>query len=604
MSSHETDSSLERDDSNTSIEDDTGGVDQPNNDGLISSAKYITDLIDKQATFEFENIDVKIQGGDVQIILSEDEADDVILPSSLLRTSRYFDHAFSGNWNTGGSIKKIKCPETQKVVDVYRWSLRETRVVNEKYDTVYLLENGTKRSLIDGEKSWPRSFWASRDGITIPGFRNNPAPKFKTLERAIIAHKVFFALLVQQDFDWPADVRFRNGILAEVLSYATFYGLYDRIARELCEVAPCLVWEDIAEHPEFYFGLSQVLREEAMWYEALRHIVGDFCFHKRQPCGYPADKRLDDLSEIDYCDLKLLVLEHREDLQLLTGSILTRLQELVTFPDPQFSCTDRFLGVVRQTFLARREVQHKYWTQSWKINGRTPRERLGHVARSVFGEWLSHELVRAAGTYDRGCKVVRQNRIFAAYKELLRAHETDDISIFGKRAPERLAEMFGQKSMSAKHPKKPQTGGKRNHKSNMEGAGDTGVVKDGEDKKPSQTDAEILEMLLKRILRDAAGIIKCGLDKNPKIKPVHSEVGYFTHIAAEEISVPWAMKPDFLEVEGLDLKRASQEWLDLVHGEEWMGEHESDDSGNNAEKSEISPGADCAEASVFGKVEF
>lgn len=142
MSSHETDSSLERDDSNTSIEDGTDGVDQPNNDGLISSAKYITDLIDKQATYEFENIDVKIQGGDVQIILSEDEADDVILPSSLLRTSRYFDHAFSGNWNTGGSIKKIKCPETQKVVDVYRWSLREIRVVNEKWDTVYLLENG------------------------------------------------------------------------------------------------------------------------------------------------------------------------------------------------------------------------------------------------------------------------------------------------------------------------------------------------------------------------------------------------------------------------------------------------------------------------------
>lgn len=100
------------------------------------------EIVDEQAAFRFENIDVKIQGGDVQIILSEDDADDIIMSSSLLRSLRYFDHAFSGNWNTGGSIKKVKDPITQEVVNIYRWSSRETRILGESYSTVYILDNG------------------------------------------------------------------------------------------------------------------------------------------------------------------------------------------------------------------------------------------------------------------------------------------------------------------------------------------------------------------------------------------------------------------------------------------------------------------------------
>lgn len=96
----------------------------------------------------------------------------------------------------------------------------------------------------------------------------------------IIAHKVFFSLWTQQDFDWPKDAIFREAVLADVVFYATFYGLFDKIAHNIGvqNVAVFPEWTDIAKNPEFYLGMSQVLRDEDMWYEALRQMVGDYFF--------------------------------------------------------------------------------------------------------------------------------------------------------------------------------------------------------------------------------------------------------------------------------------------------------------------------------------
>jgi anti-sigma factor ChrR (cupin superfamily) len=41
------------------------------------------DAVDDQVGFRFKNIDVKIQSGDVQVILSDDEADDILVPLYL-----------------------------------------------------------------------------------------------------------------------------------------------------------------------------------------------------------------------------------------------------------------------------------------------------------------------------------------------------------------------------------------------------------------------------------------------------------------------------------------------------------------------------------------
>lgn len=190
----------------------------------------------------------------------------------------------------------------------------------------------------------------------------------------------------------------------------------------------------------------------------------------------------------------------------------------------------------------------------------------------------------------------------SAYKKLLEADEKEDISIFGNRAPERLASMFGKQSKGNAKPKKSDEACKKDQKPSPTIDDDkTSETEDGENEKSWQTDAEILEMTLKRILRDAAGIIKNGISRNSKMKPVHVEVNYFTHIAAEESGVPCEDRPDFLDVEDLDLERASQEWLDLVRGEAWVGEPESDDSGKDAEKSESADDAQFGEPTVFGE---
>lgn len=95
-----------------------------------------------QDEFHFTNVDVRIANSDAHIILSADEADDIIVPSSLLRESRYFDQAFSGNWKA--DIKKIKSPTSSKVVEVRRWTLKavwEAEGGNQRAK-LYILEGG------------------------------------------------------------------------------------------------------------------------------------------------------------------------------------------------------------------------------------------------------------------------------------------------------------------------------------------------------------------------------------------------------------------------------------------------------------------------------
>lgn len=81
MASGEIDTSLVQNELNDSIENDTDSKVRESNDCMAPSAEACTKSIDdEQPTHEFKNIDIKIQGGDVQILLSENEADDISCP--------------------------------------------------------------------------------------------------------------------------------------------------------------------------------------------------------------------------------------------------------------------------------------------------------------------------------------------------------------------------------------------------------------------------------------------------------------------------------------------------------------------------------------------
>lgn len=92
--------------------------------------------------FHFTNVDVKVANGDAYIILSADEVDDIVITSSLLHESRYFDQAFSGNWKVG--VKKIKSPNTKKVVKIRRWTMQSVWEAEggNKGAKLYLLQGG------------------------------------------------------------------------------------------------------------------------------------------------------------------------------------------------------------------------------------------------------------------------------------------------------------------------------------------------------------------------------------------------------------------------------------------------------------------------------
>lgn len=57
--------------------------------------------------------------------------------------------------------------------------------------------------------------------------------------------------------------------------------------------------------------------------------------------------------------------------------------------------------------------------------------------------------------------ILAQLTIFSAYKKLLEADEKNFINIFGNRAPERLASMFGKQSKDSIGSMKPVENGKR-----------------------------------------------------------------------------------------------------------------------------------------------
>jgi hypothetical protein len=143
--------------------------------------------------------------------------------------------------------------------------------------------------------------------------------------------------------------------------------------------------KDIANHRGFCIGMPQLLRDEDVWYEAYRHIVGCYCLHTRDMCYVP-QRKIEDLQEIENRELKYMVLEHREDLRTFTDQIYIRLQNLATFSDAKFNSNGQFKHLERQTFLARWPVQRNDRSRAWKVNGRNRQERFDHVARSIFGE--------------------------------------------------------------------------------------------------------------------------------------------------------------------------------------------------------------------------
>lgn len=103
---------------------------------------------------------------------------------------------------------------------------------------------------------------------------------FTKREHASTAHKVLFSLLVYKPFQFPTSVSRSTTSMADVLVYAEMYGMAKQIVHQVHEVVQWDgMWDGIAKNPEFYLGLSQLVRDEEMFQDAVKHISAVRCFH-------------------------------------------------------------------------------------------------------------------------------------------------------------------------------------------------------------------------------------------------------------------------------------------------------------------------------------
>ena len=208
----------------------------------------------------------------------------------------------------------------------------------------------------------------------------------RELELQIVyEHKILFAILYDQplDIDSPHSPSELYSLI-QVTALAEYYLLLPSIACRLSshfEAAPGL-WRHIEQEPELYLRISNKLRAQGMFEEALRHYVGSLAcnppYHPFVYYEYP------DLQNID---ASVVPLVFRKQLQLQF-----RMQAL--------------LDELRQLGLSWNRFDPSDSWDSWKSSPRrvdatwlasgseedTLAERFWWIAASVYREWLDDKL--------------------------------------------------------------------------------------------------------------------------------------------------------------------------------------------------------------------
>jgi hypothetical protein len=82
-------------------------------------------------------------------------------------------------------------------------------------------------------------------------------------------------------------------------------------------------------------GFSQLLRDDILFCEALRHLSAKYCFHIHQ-CSSLSQLYIDDLKEVGFEDIQYMVLSLQQEFQTVFGTIFAQMQKLVVFHGPRF----------------------------------------------------------------------------------------------------------------------------------------------------------------------------------------------------------------------------------------------------------------------------
>ena len=391
-------------------------------------------------------------------------------------------------------------------------------------------------------------------------------------EMAEFAHKVILAMLYGHDIQAAAlTARWENQdgfppycmsplrneeIMMQILSYAEYYGCFDRIVplfRELVLERGESLWVDVAERPHFYVQFATKLQNTKLYCEALRHLIVQDRSDERTPewatCNYT--ERPFDPDRAPWTILNMSQEAHTTKFQpalnkldAVLGALERSLHRLQLQPyHYRFSCERATAHTTFLNFLSRQGKRRSQRTANAHLW-----ERSEFLARSLWGQWLVQQLhgdyvyTGAPSGRDRSKGAGPFNVIC---RKIVEASKSKNPSaLVGYRPAERISSIFQL----------------------------------GRDVQKREAERRV-KKILEEIVHEAAGIVEKAFEvKELSVRDggvEHRYVtrrceydeykGFFTYLSLDETDVPWRDKEG--EVQSLpdvNMAKASDEWLVAV----------------------------------------
>lgn len=389
---------------------------------------------------------------------------------------------------------------------------------------------------------------------------------------AEFAHRVIFALLYGYDISaealtarWEDSDGFgprcvsplrRTKVIMQILSYAEYYGCFDRIVplfREILLEKGESMWIDVAERPRFYLQLALKLQSTKLYCDALRHLIVQNRSDERTPewatCNYK--ERSLNPDRAPWTILNMTQEEYTAKLQpslnkldAVIGRLERNLHQLQLQPyHYRFSCERATAQTTFLNFLSRQAKRHPHRSDNAHLW-----ERSEFLARSLWGQWLVQQL-HGDYVYTGGGSGKDRSRQAGPFnvicREIVEASESKDPSrLVGYYPAERISSIF--------------------------------QLGRGWQKREAE---RRVKLILDEVVQQAAGIVEKafegeewsvwegGVERRYVARRCEYDEhdGYFTYLTLEETDVPWKGKEGVVQsLPEVDMAEACSEWLEAV----------------------------------------
>ncbi|KAI7370713.1 hypothetical protein KC354_g1068 [Hortaea werneckii] len=392
-------------------------------------------------------------------------------------------------------------------------------------------------------------------------------------EMAEFAHRVIFALLYGYDVQaealtarWEDPDGFgpqcmsplrSTETIMQILSYAEYYGCFDRIVPLFCEI-PLekgeSLWSDVAKRPQFWVKFAMKLRSTKLYCDALRHLIVQNRSDERTPewatCNYK-ERPFHTDRLVPWSILGMSQGEYTAKFQpslnkldAVLGGLERNLHQLQLQPyHYRFSREGTTARTTFLNFLTRQAKRHPHRTDNAHLW-----ERSEFLARSLWGQWLVQQLhghhvyTGSPSGKDRSKRAGPFNVIC---RKIVEASESKYPSrLVGYKPAERIASIFQL--------------GRDWHKREAE---------------------RRVKQILEEIVHEAAAVVEKAFevkewsvwdgDVEQKYATRRCEYdeydGYFTYLTIKETDVPWKGKEGRMQsLPEVDMAKAYGEWLEAV----------------------------------------